>query len=86
MNFGTPQARDALREARNSKNANKKMSAINALRSLQQRSPGNQYVYQARNFVQQQKWDEAIKYYNLSIEADSEFAEAYAGRGTPISI
>ncbi len=82
VNFGTPEAREALREARSSSNANKKSSAINALRSLQQRSPGNQYIYQARNFVQQKKWDEAIKYYNLSIEADSEFAEAYAGRGT----
>jgi tetratricopeptide (TPR) repeat protein len=81
VNFATPDARLALREARNTKHENKKTSAINALRSLQQRSPGNQYIYQAKNYVKQLKWDLAIRYYGLSIEADSEYAEAYAGRG-----
>ena len=48
---------------------------------MQQRSPGNQYIYNARNYVKQEKWDLAIRYYNLCIEADPEYAAAYAGRG-----
>ncbi len=79
--FATPEARQALREARDSKNANKKSAAISALRSLQQRSPGSQYIYQARNFAKQQKWDQAIRYYDLALEADPQYADAYAGRG-----
>lgn len=81
VNFATPAARDALREARLSKDTDKKNAAINALRSLQQRSPGNQYIYQARSYAQQNKWDLAIRYYNLCLESDSEYADAYAGRG-----
>lgn len=81
MNFGTPEARDALRQARTSKDSNKKSAAINALRNLQQRSPGNQYIYQANNYIKQEKWDLALRYFNLSLEADPDFATAYAGRG-----
>lgn len=81
MNFGTPQARAALRQARSSKDSNKKSAAINALRNMQQRSPGNQYVYQANNYVKQEKWDLALRYFNLCLEADPEYAAAYAGRG-----
>ncbi|MCA9070089.1 MAG: tetratricopeptide repeat protein, partial [Planctomycetaceae bacterium] len=81
MNFGTSEARDALRLARTSKDSNKKSAAINALRNMQQRSPGNQYIYQANNFVKQEKWDFALRYYNLALEADPDYATAYAGRG-----
>ena len=82
VNFATPEARAALREARNSEHTEKKNAAINALRSLQQRSPGNQYMHQARSYARQKQWDQAIRYYTLAIEADSEYAEAHAGRGT----
>ncbi len=81
VNFATPAARDALRQARTSKDQDKKNAAISALRSLQQRSPGNQYIYQARSYAQQAKWDLAVRYYNLCLESDSEYADAYAGRG-----
>lgn len=80
-NIGTPKARAALVEARNSKNTSKKSYAINALRSLEQRSPGYQYVAQARALALQKKPDEAIKLFTQAIQVDAGLSDAYAGRG-----
>lgn len=80
-NIGTPKARAALVEARKSKNSSKRSYAINALRNLEQRSPGYQYVAQARALAQQKKTDEAIKLFTRAIEVDDALSDAYAGRG-----
>jgi tetratricopeptide (TPR) repeat protein len=76
----TPDARDALLKARDEKNEQKRRYAENALRSLRQRSPGYQYIYQGQHYAQQQEWKTAIAQYSLAIEIDPELPEAYAGR------
>lgn len=78
--LGTPEARHALMEARNSTNVNKRQNAINALRSIRYRSPGMNLVQRAQFHVREKKWDEAIQQYTLAIKLDSELAEAYSGR------
>lgn len=79
--IGTPEARAALVRARDSSNASKRSYAINALRSMMQRSPGYQYIYRATESMRQKKVDEAVKFYNLAIKLDDELAVAYSGRG-----
>ena len=91
-NFGTPTARAALLKAKESKDANKKNYATNALLQMRQRSPGFQYIFQAQQRLQtpvdkndkqaktaQEK--EALEFYDMAIQLDSQLAEAYAGRG-----
>ena len=91
-NFGTPTARAALLKAKESKDANKKNYATNALLQMRQRSPGFQYIFQAQQRLQtpidkkdkdaktaQEK--EALEFYDMAIQLDPQLAEAYAGRG-----
>ncbi|MFQ5731699.1 MAG: HEAT repeat domain-containing protein [Planctomycetaceae bacterium] len=77
----TPEARQALLRARDSKNSSKKNYAINALRSLMQRSPGYQYVYRGRESLKRNKPKEAIQFYTLALKMDAQLAAAIAGRG-----
>jgi HEAT repeat protein len=79
--IATPKAREALLKARNSKNAQKLSSVVNAFRYLKQRSPGYQYLYQGDNFRKLKKWDQAVNYYSLAIKIDPQLSEAYSGRG-----
>ncbi len=91
-NFGTPAARAALLKAKESKDANKKSYATNALLQMRQRSPGFQYIFQAQQRLQnpvdkkdkaakaaQEK--EALEFYEMAMQLDPHLAEAYAGRG-----
>jgi HEAT repeat protein len=78
--LGTPDAKTALMKARDSGNAGKKSFANNALRSLRQRSPGYQYVYQGQHYARQEQWQQSIDRYTLALEIDSQLPEAYAGR------
>ncbi len=80
--LGSPEARQALRRATKSGNASRRSYATSAIKNMYQRSPGYQYIYQARNYSKQQKWDETIKYYSMAIKLDSQLPDAYAGRGT----
>eukprot|EP00913_Durusdinium_trenchii_P023359 g21937.t1 len=79
--IGTPVARAALRRARESKNQSKRQYGINGLRSVMQRSPGYQYVYQAKQSSRQRKPKEAADFYALAIKLDPNLSEAYSGRG-----
>lgn len=79
--IGTPTARAALRRARESSNASKRNYGINGLRSAMQRSPGYQYIYQAKSSNRQKKPKEAIEHYSLAIKLDPKLSEAYSGRG-----
>ncbi len=80
VNFGSPKAKEALYEARKSNDANKKSAAISAMRNLQQRSAGSQFIYQAKSYFRQLKLKEALQYYDLSVRADPEYADGYIGR------
>ena len=79
--LGTDRARQALMKARRSGNATKSRYATNALRSIQQRSPGYQYVYNARKMENEKKYKEAAELYDAAIKADKNLPDAYAGRG-----
>ena len=78
--IGSVEARRALVKARSSTDTNKQNYAKNALRSMAQRSPGYQYIYQARNYVQQKNWKMAVTQYTQAVTADDSLAEAFAGR------
>jgi len=81
-NFGTAESKAALKKtARFSQNAQKRRLALEALRLLQQRSPGFGYCLQAIASARAERWDEAIARYGSAIELDPELPEAYSGRG-----
>jgi tetratricopeptide (TPR) repeat protein len=79
--LATPDSQAALRKARDDGDQSKSRYALNALQSLRQRSPGMQYVYQARSFEQQKQFKEALEQYDVAIKIDSELPEAFSGRG-----
>jgi len=78
---GTATARAALLKARDTGNAEKRNFAVNALRMLQQRSPGYQHVFQAHQLAQSQKYKEAVEQFDMAIQLDPNLSDAYAGRG-----
>ena len=91
-NFGTPMAKAAMIKLKESKDANKKSYATNALLQMRQRSPGFQYTNQARQRLEtpidkkdkdgklaQEK--DALEFFDMAIQLDPQLAEAHAGRG-----
>ncbi|WP_010585333.1 HEAT repeat domain-containing protein [Schlesneria paludicola] len=80
-NYGTATARDALIRARDSGDKNKHTYASQALLTMRQRSPGYQYVYQARTHQQSNQIKEELEAYEMALQLDSELPEAYWGRG-----
>ena len=78
--IGTAEAQTALRQARATGNSSKSRYAASALRSIQQRSPGYQYIYHAKNLEKQKKWDAALKLYTEAIGIDDALPDAFAGR------
>jgi len=78
---GTPAARAALLKARDSGNPEKRNFAVNALQMLRQRSPGYQYIFQAQQLAQQEKFKEAVEQYDMAIQLDANLPDAYSGRG-----
>ncbi len=79
--ISSPDAKVALRGALNSTDNNKRTYARNALRNIYQRSPGYQFVAQARNFIRQNDWKNAMAHYTLALKIDPQLPDAYAGRG-----
>jgi len=79
--LGTPEARQALRRARNSPISDKRNLARNALTSMQRRSPGYQYVYRASQKARSENWPDAVKDYTLALKLDPDLIDAYVGRG-----
>lgn len=79
--LGTPEARAALQKARQSTDDNKRRYAVSALQRIRSRSPGYQFIYQARELSKQEKWDEAAEQYGLAVRVDPELPDGYAGRG-----
>jgi len=77
----TAEARRALRTARDSDNTDKRNLAIAALRNLEMRSPGSQFVNQGRAYSARKDSKTAAEYYSLALEIDSELPSAYSGRG-----
>ena len=82
--LGTSEARAALQKATQTKDANRRNYAVNALRNIRQRSPGYQYIYQAQQFDRQKKWKESIEKYTIAAQMDPQLPEAFAGRGTAL--
>lgn len=81
MMLGSSKGRAALVKARDSGIPDKRNLAINALEQLQQRSPGFQYVRQAKGLMEQKKFKEALEQFDLAILMDSTLSDAYAERG-----
>ncbi len=79
--LATPEAKRALVEARRSKDSNKQRYANNALRSMYQRSPGYQYMYQAREHTKNKRFKQAIKQFDVALKLDPTLPEAAAERG-----
>lgn len=77
---GTPDARETLLKARASNDQNKRNMANNALRNLWQRSPGYQYIFQAQQSAQAEKWKEAVQHFSMAIEIDPDLPDAWSGR------
>lgn len=91
-NYGTAAAKAALLKAKESKDANKRSYATNALLQIRQRSPGFQYYSQGRQRMQtpvdpndkearKQQEKDAIEFFELALQLDPQIAEAYAERG-----
>jgi len=78
--IGTVEAQNALKQARDSGNAQKSSYATNALRSLRSRLPGYRYVRTAQHYVRQNKYSEALTQFNLALELTPQLPEAYSGR------
>ena len=79
--FGTPSAREALIKIRESVEAKKKDDVTQALTILNQRSPGFQYVQQARNHRFNNQDKEALEAYDVAVQLDPSLPEAYLERG-----
>jgi tetratricopeptide (TPR) repeat protein len=91
-NYGTPDARAALVKAKQSSDVNKRNYATIALTQIRQRSPGFQYVAQARQRLEtaadpndkdarKQQEKEALELLETALQLDSQIPEAYATRG-----
>ncbi|MDA0834084.1 MAG: hypothetical protein O2955_06870 [Planctomycetota bacterium] len=81
-NLAPPEASAVLKEVRRSTaDKSKRQIAHQALRRIDQRSPGYQYIYQAQQQVREEKWDEALTFYDLALKLDPQLADAFAGRG-----
>lgn len=76
----TTEARAAIRKARSSSDPHRQAQARQALQNLYARSPGMQYVYQARAMEQQNDHKAAIELFDQAIKTDSDLPEAYTGR------
>lgn len=79
--LGTPAARAALLKARESENQEKRRYAVDALQNLSRRSPGFASYSQARQLSSEQKWKEAIENYDVAVQLDPAFSDAFAERG-----
>lgn len=80
-NTGSPVARQVLVKGRDSGNNEKRTFSVNALQILRQRSPGYQQYAQGQQFSLQQKYAEALEYYDMAVQLDPSLPEAWAGRG-----
>ena len=80
----TLDARAALRKARSSNDPNKQAQGRQALMILYQRSPGMQYVYQARAYEQQKDHKAALELYDQAIKTDAELPDAFSGRANTL--
>lgn len=78
--LATPEARAALREARNSSNSQKQRYAGNALQQIYQRSPAVQYIRKAGEAAKKKQFDKAIEYFTTAINIDPQIPYAYVGR------
>jgi len=81
--IGTEEARRALVRVRDDGKAkdSKRRYAVNALKSLRQRSPGYQYVQRAWQSLKQKKYDEAVDYCRLALKLDADHPWAMSCRG-----
>ena len=80
--LGTAEVRAVIRKARSSTDQHRQMMARQALQNISQRSPGMQFVYQARAMVQQKDDKAALEFYDQAIKSDSEMPEAYTERAS----
>ena len=76
----TTEARASIRKARSSSDQHRKTLAQQALTNIYQRSPGMQYVYQARQMEQQKDHAAAIEFFDQAIKTDPDLPEAFSGR------
>lgn len=80
--LGTPDARRALQKVRGLEGKTRQDYATNSLRNIYQRSPGFQFYVQGQTAFQEQKWEEAVRQFTLSVEADPELPDAYSSRAS----
>lgn len=91
-NFGTPDARAALKKAKESPDPQKKNYATIALTQIRQRSPGFMYVNQGLQRLQvavpaddkdakKQQEKDALEFFELALQLDPQLPEAYSARG-----
>lgn len=76
----TSEARTAIRKARASTDPHRQAQARQALQNIYARSPGMQYVYQARAMEQQNDHKAAIELFDQAIKTDPDLPEAFTGR------
>ena len=79
--IGTPAARRALIEARQTGSTSKRNYARNALNSLYSRSPGRQYVSAGQAADKNEDYKTAEQQFAMAIEVDPDLPTAYLGRG-----
>lgn len=77
----TAEARTAIRKARSSSDPHRQAQARQALQNIYARSPGMQYVYQARAMSQQNDHKAAVELYDQAIKTDPDLPDAYVERG-----
>ncbi len=78
--LSTPEARNALLEARDQGNERKRESARSALTQIYQRSPAYQHFSQAQAFEKKNKLAEALKLYDQAVKVDPQLPWAFSGR------
>ena len=79
--IGTRDARQALFDARESDDDNKRRYATEALARLDMESPAHHVTTQAIMRMQEQKYSEAEEMLTLAIQFDDEYASAFSHRG-----
>ncbi len=79
-NLGTPEARQALREALETAPANRKQVITVALRNLASRSPASQYLFRGRDHEENKRLDEALKSYDQAVQVDPDHPESRLAR------
>ena len=79
-NIGTPEARQALREALDTPLANRKQIVTLALRNLANRSPASQYLFRGRDHEENKRLDDAMKSYDQAVQVDPEHPESRLAR------